>query len=289
MLRHTSYDLCSSKLAKEPSLTREMEQELARRWQTHSDVAARDLLVKSQLRTVRNVVRGYRAESYATMPELIAEGNFGLLRAVTTFDPDRGTRLSTYAVFWIRASVSQYLVRSRSLVATGVHSKLLSRIRRERASRAARFNEGDAEAHLEIASLLALSSDELHALVERMDVRDVPWDTEPDGPPDVRLAEVLSSLSLSPEDAALLRERQIGVASMVNRAMSSLDERERLIVERRVMAHREERLTLAEIGRVLRVSRERARQLEERAMRKLKAALTHSDAAEERSVKRSAA
>ncbi len=156
------------------TLSRDAEHHLARRWQEHGDLSARDLLVGSQLGTVRAVVRGYGFQSSATVAELIAEGNWGLLRAVNAFDPGRGTRLSTYAVCSIRACVSHYLLRSRSLVATGVQSKLLAKIRCERAGRAARLNESDAEAHLKIASRLALSSDALHSLVERMDVRDVP-------------------------------------------------------------------------------------------------------------------
>src|SRR5258706_9851462 len=120
-----------------PRLSREREHELALRWQAHGDTSARDLLIRSQLRNVVTIARRHRHETCATVDELIAEGNFGLIQALAKFDPNQGTRFVTYAVYWIRASISQYLTRSRSLVASGVQSKLLAKIRRERACVAA--------------------------------------------------------------------------------------------------------------------------------------------------------
>jgi len=111
-----------------PRLSREREHELVLRWREHGDASTRDLLIRSQLRSVVAIARHYRHEACATFDELIAEGNFGLIQALAKFDPDQGTRFVTYAVYWIRAYISQHLTRSRSLVASGVQSKLPGRI-----------------------------------------------------------------------------------------------------------------------------------------------------------------
>jgi RNA polymerase sigma-32 factor len=226
------------------------------------------------------IARRYRGETCATLEELIAEGNFGLLQALAKFEPDRGTRFVTYAAYWIRAYISQYLVRSRSLVTTGVQSKLLSKIRRERAKEATTSGEA-ANADSKIATELALSQDKLRSLVERLDVRDVSWDAAPEDGLSVRLMEVLESLSQNAEERALCTEAEKRRSMAVSGALLVLDVRERYVVEWRLMAHREEQLSLAEIGRRFSVSRERARQIEARAMRKLRTALMRSAAGAE--------
>jgi RNA polymerase sigma-32 factor len=105
-------------------LSRAQELELSVRFRTHGDLAARDELVRSQMPTVATIARTYRRYS-STVDELIAEGNFGLVHAIAKFDPERGTRLVTYAAYWIRAYILAYLTRSKTLVSSGVHSKLL--------------------------------------------------------------------------------------------------------------------------------------------------------------------
>jgi RNA polymerase sigma-32 factor len=258
-----------------PKLSRERERELAKRWRDHADTAARDELVQSQLRHVVAIARRYRRDTGATLQELIAEGNFGLLRAMKKFDADRGTRLVTYAAYWIRAYISQYVIRSRSLVATGVQSKLLSKIRRERA-KAAMLSGEEASADKLIAAQLALSPDKLRSLTERLDVRDLPWDINTEDVLSARFLEAHESPSA--EESSLSREARQHISVAISCALSNLDERERYIVKRRLMAHRDEQLSLAEIGRRFRVSRERARQIEARALRKLKVALIRSPA-----------
>lgn len=248
-----------------PKLSREREHELAVRWRDQADPLARDELVRCNLRHVVATARRLRRPTAVTLDELIAEGNFGLLHALRKFDPEQGTRFITYAVYWIRAYMSQYLVRSRSLVSTGLSSKRLSRVRRERA-RAQTSGSGVATEG-QLAAELSLSPEKLRSLIERLDVHDVPWDTH---------AEQRSSPWPNAEDRALAVEAERQRTSAVSRALSILDERELFIVERRLMAHPEEELSLAEIGRSLRFSRERARQLEARAMRKLRVALKRS-------------
>jgi RNA polymerase sigma-32 factor len=260
-----------------PRLSREREHELALRWREHGDVSARDLLIRSQLRNVVVIARRYRHEACATFDELVAEGNFGLVQALAKFDPSQGTRFVTYAVYWIRAYISQYLTRSRSLVASGVHSKLLAKIRHERARiAAAPSNGGDTDER--VRARLAVSPEKMRSLVERLELRDMSWDTELENPRGGRLMEVVELLSLNPEDAVLWAEAKSQISLAVSQALPTLDARERYVVEQRLMAHPDEQLSLAEIGRRFRVSRERTRQIEARALRKLRVALAGSGA-----------
>jgi RNA polymerase sigma-32 factor len=255
---------------RKPAMSREREHELAQRWRLHGDVQARDELVCAQLRQVVNVARRYRLYGGASLEELIAEGNFGLVKAIEKFDPERGTRLVTYAVYWIRAYISQYLLRSRSVVTAGVHSKLLSRIRRMRdgilksTGDAANLND-------QIAEQLALSPPRLDGLLERMESRDVPWDPETEEMPSGSASN--EGYWRSAEETALSMETRVLLCEAVSQALCRLDDRERYVVKRRLMAHRDEQLSLAEIGRQLGFSRERARQLEARALRKVKLGL----------------
>ena len=260
-----------------PTLSRELEHELAVRWREQGDAAARDVLIRSQMRSVVAIAGQYRRGGSVTFDELVAEGNFGLVQALAKFDPHQGTRLVTYAVFWIRAYISQYLTRSRSLVASGVHSKLLSKIRHERARVAAALGNGGDTDEL-VAARFAVSSEKMRSLVERLEARDLPWDTQSEDTRSSRLTEVVESLSLSPEDAALRAEMKRQLVLAVSQALPLLDARERYVAEERLMAHPEEQLSLAEIGRRFRVSRERARQIEARAVRKLRVALARSGA-----------
>jgi RNA polymerase sigma-32 factor len=168
-------------------------------------------------------------------------------------------------------------VRSRSLVTSGVQSKLLSKIRRERVLAASSLGEGG-NVDQEIATRLALSPERLRSLVERLEVRDVSWDASAEESLGNRSTELLDLHSLSAEDTVLSTERDRQISLAIAGALSKLDVRERYVVEQRLMAYREEQLSLAEIGRRFQVSRERARQIEARAMRKLKATLTRSAA-----------
>ncbi|HEX2672138.1 MAG TPA: sigma-70 family RNA polymerase sigma factor [Polyangiaceae bacterium] len=257
-----------------PKLSREREHELALRWRDERDLAARDELVGCNLRHVAAVASRFRRQTSVSFDELVAEGNIGLFHALDKFDPDQGTRFITYAVYWIRAYMSQHVVRSRSLVSTGVQSKLLSKVRRERTKALARGEGAATEGRL--AEQLALSPERLRSLVERLDVHDVPWDVHSEDSLSVGLSAALGLPSFNAEETALAAEAQSRLSAAVAQALSALDVRERYVVERRLMAHQGEELSLAEIGRNFAVSRERARQIETRALRKLKVALQRS-------------
>lgn len=264
-----------SSAQREPPVSRERERELAQRWCEGGDRSARDLLVRAQLRHVVAIARRYRRHSGATLEELVAEGNFGLVRALDKFDPDRGTRFVTYAVYWIRAYISQYLVRTRSLVASGVRSRALSKIRLAQED-IAKAGGDSANLNEQIAQRLTLSSDKLHSLLERMNVRDQPWDPHAEDIPEGWGRGSAQLLSSDAEERMMSAETNARRVKAISHALSQLDDRERFIVQQRLMAHPEDELSLADIGRHFGVSRERARQLESRALRKVKHGLVRS-------------
>jgi RNA polymerase sigma-32 factor len=248
-------------------LSRAQELELSTRFRVHGDLAARDQLVRSQLPTVATIARSYRRYS-STVDELIAEGNFGLVHAIAKYDPERGTRLVTYAAYWIRAYILAYLTRSKTLVSSGVHSKLLGKLRRERNKLTNLLGEG-AATEASIAERLNLSQEKLRSLSERLELRDLPLHEDSADSAGDRFGSLVAP-SPTGEETLLFSETRERVQKAVSLAMQGLDARERYIVQNRLMAHREDELSLAEIGRKLGVSRERARQLEARAKRKIK-------------------
>ena len=255
-------------------LSREREHDLAQLWHQHRDAAARDQLVRSQLHNVMAVARKYRRCGPVAMEELIAEGNFGLVKAIDKFDPERGTRLVTYAVHWIRVYISQYLVRARSVVSAGLHSKVVAKVRRKR-DEILRAQGEVANLHEQMATQLALSPARLSSLLERVDARDQSWDAAAEEAPGAVLGDH-DATWCNPEESMLRAEAQARVFSTLRRLVAMLDDRERYIVERRVMAHREDQLSLTEIGRHFGFSRERARQLEAHAMNKIKIGLAQA-------------
>src|SRR6187401_181936 len=158
-------------------LTRDRERELALRWKTDRDAAAADELVKAHLRYVVATALKFRRYGIP-LDELIAEGSFGVVHALGKFDPDRGTRFVTYAAYWIRAYILNYVLRSWSLVGSGagaLRSKNFFRLRRERARVSNLFTD-EAEAEAELAKRLEVPVSQLKAMLERLDTRDVSLD-----------------------------------------------------------------------------------------------------------------
>jgi RNA polymerase sigma-32 factor len=253
----------------ERTLDREEELALFRRFREEGDARAAEVLTRAHLRHVVMIAQKYGR--YGLRPaELIAEGNFGLVHALGKFDVSRGYRFMTYARHWIRAYVIDYVLRTWSLVRTGsgaLRSKLFFKLRRERMRVVNALGEGEAADRL-LAERLDVTQAELSSLLARLEGRDLSLDVPlPDGSPS--LAERLPA----PDDQErMLSEFQTRamLKGVVRSAVGKLDDRERYIVEHRLMADREEELSLAEMGRRLGVSRERARQLEERAKKKLR-------------------
>lgn len=258
-----------------PELSREDELALTVRWLTNKDEVAREELVRAHLRYVVSIAFKYHRYGLP-LGELIAEGNFGLVHALQKFDTSRGTRFVTYASYWIRAYILNYVIRSWSMVGGGsgaLRSKVFFKLRRERVRIANLVGEGE-QANELLASALGLPEAKVAAMVRALDARDVSLDGPVFSNSATTLADTLIAADSNQEESLARTESRGFVRDAVSEALGGLDQRERYIVEKRLMADHEDELSLAEIGRQLGVSRERARQLEERAKRKLKSRIS---------------
>jgi RNA polymerase sigma-32 factor len=203
---------------------------------------------------------------------LIAEGNFGLVHALRKFEPQRGFRFVTYAAYWIRAYVLNHVIRSWSLVGSGsgaLRSKMFFKLRRERVRLANLLGDRD-QAEEALASEMKVSRTQLDSMLRRLESRDVSLDAKLFEDSNGSLVDTLVSPNDSQDYKLTHDETQRHLRGVVSGALSGLDSRERYIVESRLIADEEDRLSLADIGRALGVSRERARQLESRAKLKLR-------------------
>jgi RNA polymerase sigma-32 factor len=254
-------------------LTVEEEQRLAREFRDHGSTRAAHRLVEGNLRFVVKVAFEYRSYGLP-MPDLIQEGNIGLMKGVQKFDPDRNIRLISYAVWWIRAYVQNHVLKSWSLVKIGTtqaQRKLffsLARTRREieRLSPGAHLGEERADVDL-VAKKLKVRASDVIAMQQRLEGRDFSLDA-PIG--DGTATHVESTPSgAEPQDEELARsEEEALVARCIGEAMGRLDARERHIVEARIRG--EVKPTLRDLGKHFGFSRERARQLEIRGFEKLR-------------------
>ena len=252
------------------AVSREEELTLIRRWRLEEDESARDALVRSSLRHVVMIARRYQRYGIP-LAELISEGNFGVVRALDKFDGARGTLFITYASYWVRACILQHVLRSWSIVGSGLpRSRLFFKLRRERAKLSSLIGDGP-EARLILSERLGISEARLSALLQRVDQRDCSLDAELYQDGSLTMVNALPSPDPDQEQQALACEFGGIALEAVSDALTILDSRERYIVENRMLADRDSELSLADIGRSLGISRERARQLEERAKRKLRA------------------
>ena len=266
-----------TEIKKFPILAPEEEYMLAKRWREHNDTDAAAKLVNSHLRLVAKIAMGYRGYGLP-VSELISEGNIGLMQGVKKFEPDRGFRLATYAMWWIRASIQEFILRSWSLVkmgTTAAQKKLFFNLRRMK-NQIDAFEEGDLkpEAFKKIATDLGVTEDEVISMNRRMGMG---GDTSLNAP--LRSSEdgegqwqdfLVSEAPLQDEVLGDEEERQVR-RELLGQAMESLNDREKhILVERRLS---EEPKTLEDLSQVYGVSRERIRQIEVRAFEKLQAAL----------------
>ncbi len=252
-----------------PPLSRERELELTRRFRDFADRQAADLLVRAYLRMVIAVALKYR-HCGVPVSELVAEGNCGLVTALHKFDPERGVRFGTYAKYWVRAQVVGCMIRSSNQLGgttSLVSPRLFFKLRRERARMTAVLGAG-AGADEALAQRLNVDLEELRDLLHRLEYRSISLDA-PSGHESVRcIADTLASGD-DPEERYFNGCRGDVATSAVTVALRTLDARERFIAEHRILAAATDELSLAQIARVWGLSRERVRQLEERAKRKL--------------------
>jgi RNA polymerase sigma-32 factor len=264
-----------SEIRKFPVLKPEQEYMLAKRFQQHGDPKAAEQLVTSHLRLVSKIAMGYRGYGLP-VSELISEGNIGLMQGVKKFDPDRGFRLATYAMWWIRASMQEFILRSWSLVkigTTAAQKKLFFNLRRMKNNLQA-FEDGDLnrEALQKIATDLGVSEEEVNNMNRRMAMGgdtslNVPMREDGDGQWQDWLVD---DTPLQDERVADAQEGDMRHA-LLSEAMDSLNEREKHILTQRRLI--EEPQTLEELSQTYSVSRERVRQIEVRAFEKLQKAM----------------
>ena len=266
-----------SEIRKFPLLEKNEEFMLAQRWAQHQDAEAAERMVTSHLRLVAKIAMGYRGYGLP-MGEVISEGNVGLMQAVKKFDPDKGFRLATYAMWWIRAAIQEYILRSWSLVklgTTAAQKKLFFNLRRLKGEISA-MEEGDLrpENVTTIATKLGVTEDEVTSMNRRMSAGGDASLNAPIGGMEGGEAEWQDWIADdTPGQAERLAETdEFGARmSLLERAMESLNERERhIITERRL---KEEPTTLEDLSVEYNVSRERIRQIEVRAFEKLQKAM----------------
>ena len=260
-----------------PMLAPEEEFMLAKRWQEHEDSEAAHRLVTSHLRLVAKIAMGYRGYGLP-VGELISEGNVGMMQAVKRFDPDRGFRLATYAMWWIRAAMQEYILRSWSLVkigTTAAQKKLFFNLRRLKGQLQA-IEDGDmsAENVKKIATRLGVSETEVVSMNRRLSAGDqslnAPVREDGDGEWIDWLVEDAPDQETRLGDEEELENRRALLAT----AMGVLNDRERrILTERRL---RENPSTLEALSGEYDISRERVRQIEVRAFEKLQKAMRNA-------------
>ncbi|HEX8526530.1 RNA polymerase sigma factor RpoH [Allosphingosinicella sp.] len=264
-----------AEIKKFPILSPEEEYMLAKRWTEHQDTDAAAKLVNSHLRLVAKIAMGYRGYGLP-VAELISEGNIGLMQGVKKFEPERGFRLATYAMWWIRASIQEFILRSWSLVkmgTTAAQKKLFFNLRRMK-NRIEAFEDGDLKPEdvTKIATDLGVSEEDVVSMNRRMAMGgdtslNVPLREEGEGQWQDWLVD---TEPLQDERVAEAEETQVRHELLVE-AMKALNDREKhILTERRLT---DDPKTLEELSQVYDVSRERIRQIEVRAFEKLQKAL----------------
>nr|WP_281241288.1 RNA polymerase sigma factor RpoH [Roseospirillum parvum] len=265
-----------------PMLTVEEEQSLAYRFRDGGELAAAHALANSHLRLVAKIGMGYSGYGLP-LGEIISEGNLGLMQAIERYDPDRGFRLATYAMWWIRAAIQEYILHSWSLVkmgTTAAQKKLFFNLRRMKAQMRA-VEEGDLapEQIRVIADKLGVPDAEVLHMNRRMAAPDHSLNTPLSMDGEGEWQDWLVDEEQDQESALGDRQEQGLRRRLLNQAMGTLNPRERhILVERRL---REAPLTLEDLSQQYGISRERVRQIEVRAFEKLqKVVRDHREAAE---------
>ncbi|HEX4118101.1 MAG TPA: RNA polymerase sigma factor RpoH [Rhizomicrobium sp.] len=270
-----------SEIRKFPLLSPEDEYMFAKRWKEHEDPEAARRLVTSHLRLVAKIAMGYRGYGLP-VSEIVSEGNVGLMQAVKRFDPDRGFRLATYAMWWIRASIQEYVLRSWSMVkmgTTAAQKKLFFNLRKAKNNIGA-IEEGDlTPAHTaKLADQLGVTETEVTEMNRRLSGGDASLNAPLRSESESEWQDWLADDTADQETRLAEREEMGDRHELLVNAMKDLTERERDILEARRL--RDDPATLEELSQKYGVSRERVRQIEVRAFEKLqrgmKSAMNHA-------------
>jgi len=265
-----------TEIRKYPLLGKDEEYMLAKRWREHQDPEAAHRLVTSHLRLSAKIALSYRGYGLP-LGEVISEGNLGLMHAVKKFDPDKGFRLATYAIWWIRAAIQEYILRSWSLVKLGtsaVQKKLFFNLRRAKA-RISALSDGDLKPDQAkaIASRLGVQEDEVIAMDRRLASRDASLNTPLAADSEQEWLDVLEDeCAVDPEAAVAEAEERALRMDLLAHAMQTLNDRERRIFTARRL--QDPPALLEELAQDFGVSRERVRQIEVRAFEKVQGFVT---------------
>jgi RNA polymerase sigma-32 factor len=257
-----------------PMLEQGEEYMLAKRWREHEDVGAAHRLVTSHLRLVAKIAMGYRGYGLP-MNEIISEGNVGLMQAVKRFDPDRGFRLATYAMWWIRAAIQEHILHNWSLVklgTTAAQKKLFFNLRRLKSQMQA-IGEGDLshEAVKEIATTLEVTEQDVVDMNRRLGGPDHSLNAMLKSESDTEWQDWLVDESASQESVLAEEDELHHRRDLLTQAMHVLNDREKhILTERRL---KEDPTTLEDLSAQYGISRERVRQIEVRAFEKLQKAI----------------
>ncbi len=268
-----TFDSYLNAIGQMPKLTPEQEHELALRYRDQGDVEAARQLVMSNLRFVAHVARGYSGYGLP-LPDIIQEGNIGLMKAVKRFDPDVGVRLVSFAVHWIKAEIHEYVIKNWRIVkvaTTKAQRKLFFNLRKSKKD-LGWLSKNEAEA---IAENLGVELKTVYEMEKRMDGHDMAFDMPvDDGSEDTNYSSPSTYLDQAHADPAMLLEQSDWKGyeeQLLSDALSNLDERSLDILQSRWLS--DKKATLHELAARYNVSAERIRQLEKNAMKKLKAAV----------------
>jgi RNA polymerase sigma-32 factor len=271
-----------TEIRKFPMLAKDEEFMLAKRWREHEDPEAAHRLVTSHLRLVAKIAMGYRGYGLP-IGEVISEGNVGLMQAVKKFEPDKGFRLATYAMWWIRASIQEYILRSWSLVkmgTTAAQKKLFFNLRKAKSEISA-LQEGDLHPDQvsTIATKLGVLDEEVVSMNRRLSGGDASLNSPMRADSESEWQDWLVDDTTPSQETVVADSQEKSIRmSLLEEAMTELTDRERhILTERRL---KDEPTTLEELASQYGVSRERVRQIEVRAFEKLQKSM--KAAAEER-------
>jgi RNA polymerase sigma-32 factor len=270
-----------TEIRKFPLLSPEDEYMFAKRWKEHEDPEAARRLVTSHLRLVAKIAMGYRGYGLP-VSEIVSEGNVGLMQAVKRFDPDRGFRLATYAMWWIRASIQEYVLRSSSMVkmgTTAAQKKLFFNLRKAK-NHIGAIEEGDLtpDHTATLADQLGVTETEVTEMNRRLSGGDASLNAPLRSESESEWQDWLADDTADQETRLAEREEMGDRHELLVNAMKDLTDRERDILEARRL--RDEPVTLEDLSQKYGVSRERVRQIEVRAFEKLqrgmKSAMNHA-------------
>ncbi|MBW2260620.1 MAG: sigma-70 family RNA polymerase sigma factor [Deltaproteobacteria bacterium] len=248
---------------------------LLRSWHKNKDMSARQKLVEAFMPRVEAIARGFRHYP-VDHEDLVAEGSVGLLVAIDRFDASKGVRLMTYASHWIKAYIVNAIIKTWGRGKTGMgitRSRMFFRVRRERARYASQHDDFDVVVR-KMAADIGVSEKRMRDMINALDTPDFSLDAYAEASGQSDLRDRIEDEAAGPDAELEAEENGRAFYKAVSHALTALDDRERLIARKRLMD--DDPMTLADLGREIGVSRERARQLELRAKRKLAAVLADS-------------